>query len=196
MPRYLIPFLLVIAVALTGCDNGNQGGAEDSGAAGVDSDASTTPSEAGSAPEGPDAGDDESSGSTSSPPPDPGPTTAPVTSDAFCKGIRPIITGEGGEERGEVAMDLLSDGLPTNMPENARSGLQVLVDLSPYFSDTTELFRSYYALGDADKTSVHAFAGYVMSECGKNLVKDLMPKLPQDLISELPSDLSSLLPAG
>lgn len=194
VPRLIIPLLLVVLVALSGCDDGAKGAAASSEGAddAASPEASATPNEdeptEQDAPEQ-DAPEDDGSASTQE----------SVTTEQFCDGIHPVLVARDGEERGRAAMELLSDGLPDEMSADARQGLQVLVDLSPYFGDTKELFRSYYALASEDKDDVHALAGFVMTACGADLVADLMPSLPDDLLSDLPSDLpselASLLPS-
>lgn len=179
--RIVAPLILLLALVLTGCDEGN-------GSDAAANDSGEEPSATPTPPEEDEPSQDESTPSTS---PE---TTRTTTTKAFCHGIHPILTADTGEERGRAAMELLSDGLPADMSAQARDGLQVIVDLSPYFGDVEELFQSYYALGEQDKESVHAFAGYVTTECGKDLIKDLMPRLPRDLVSELPRELASLLP--
>lgn len=178
--RIVAPLLVLLALVLSGCDEGGSGdtSAPDTG---EETSATATPEE--------EPSEEQASAST-----EPQPQTTHTTTKAFCHGIHPILTADTGEERGEAAMKLLSDGLPADMSARARAGLQVIVDLSPYFGDVEELFQSYYALGEQDKESVHAFAGYVTTECGRDLIKDLMPRLPKDLVAELPSELATLLP--
>lgn len=193
MYRVFVPLLLLVLVAFAGCDNGgsdasaSDGGAEDASASPRAEDPSGDPEADDGAEGDPEEtrSEDESSETSRS----------TVTTEAFCDGIHPVLVAGDGEQRGRAAMDLLSEGLPEAMPDDARQGLQVLVDLSPYFDDTRELFRSYYALGSEDKRDVHALAGFVMRACGADLIAELTPTLPDDLISELPSDLASLLPS-
>lgn len=197
VPRVIVPLLLVVLFALSGCDDGAEGAAANSEAtedAASAPEASTAPSEDEA---GPDSSESTDPGESTDPTDDavPEATRRPVSTKAFCEGIHPVLVAKDGSARGQAAMDLLSDGLPEEMETDAREGLQVLVDLSPYFDDTKELFRSYYALGAEDKRDVHALAGFVMTACGADLIADLMPTLPEDLVSDLPSDLASLLPS-
>lgn len=195
VPRLIIPLLLLVLVALSGCDDGAKGAA--AGSEGADDaaspEASATPSEDELSGDEPSEDDPSEQESTEQEAPESG--RSQVSTEDFCDGIHPVLVAQDGEKRGRAAMDLLSDGLPEEMSADARQGLQVLVDLSPYFGDTKELFRSYYALGSEDKADVHALAGFVVTACGPDLVSDLMPALPEDLLSDLPSDLASLLPS-
>lgn len=182
--------VLAVGVLVAGCsdDDGGSGDADPTPTS--SSSATTTPSESLS----------------------PSPSSSPVTSDEFCAGIGRVLAADDADTARTEALELLSDGFPDDMSEEALAGMQVLVDISGSLGSTTKAFEAYRDLSSEERKSVNALARYLLSTCGIDLIKDLTPSLPSELPSwvptelpsewpsawptEIPSELRSLLPTG
>src|SRR3546814_17703170 len=67
--------------------------------------------------------------------------------------------------------DLMADGVPAEMPQDAKDGVQVIIDNSAKLNDPKAMMEAYRALPEGDRESVNALVQYVATACGTDIVK-------------------------
>lgn len=171
MRRTLVAVVLAVGLLAAGCsdDDGGNGNAEETPSASSSATSSSSPSATPSAT----------------------PSDSAVTPDEFCTGIGKVLSADDADTARTEALELLSDGFPEDMSEEALDGMQVLVDISGSLGSTTQAFEAYRGLSSQERASVNALARYLLAECGIDLIKDLVPDLPSELPSWVPTELPS-----
>ncbi|HEY9565911.1 MAG TPA: hypothetical protein VIR30_19265 [Nocardioides sp.] len=126
-----------------------------------------------------------------------------ITEQDFCDNIVEIFSMHDKKSGTDPLTDLMADGVPAEMPQDAKDGVQVIIDNSAKLNDPKAMVEAYRALPEGDRESVNALVQYVATACGTDIVKGLVALLPETVPEELraigpedlPSELRGLLPS-
>ena len=83
---------------------------------------------------------------------------------------------------------------PTNMPDDAREGFEILTDIATDADNEKDATNKAEDLSKDDEKKVTKFIAYTVKECS-DVLADLPSDLPSDLPTELPSDLPTEIPS-
>ena len=108
----------------------------------------------------------------------------------FCDAFQKL--GESGDDfdkSKEAFKDLEDTGTPDDMPDDARDGFELIIDIADAADSTEDAEKKVADLNTGERKKVEAFSTYTLKKCVD------MPDLPSDLPTDLPSDFPSDLPS-
>ena len=108
----------------------------------------------------------------------------------FCGAFQKL--GESGDDfdkSKEAFKDLEDTGTPDDMPDDARAGFELIIDIADEADSSEDAEKKVEDLSKDEQKEVEAFSTYTVKKCLD------MPDLPSDLPTELPSDLPTELPS-
>ena len=109
----------------------------------------------------------------------------------FCDGFQKL--GESGDDfdkSKDAFKDLEDTGTPDDMPDDAREGFELIIDIADEADSSKDAEKKVADLSKDEQKKVEAFSTYTVKKC-----MDLPTELPSDLPTELPSDFPSDLPS-
>ena len=109
----------------------------------------------------------------------------------FCGAFQKL--GESGDDfdkSKEAFKDLEDTGTPDDMPDDARAGFELIIDIADEADSSEDAEKRVEDLSKDEQKEVEAFSTYTVKKC-----MDLPSELPSDLPTELPSDFPSDLPS-
>ena len=115
----------------------------------------------------------------------------------FCDAFEAVgNAGDDFDKGKERLQDLKDTGTPEDIPDDAREGFDILLDVVDDADTTDDLDKAAGDLSKDDTKKVEAFTTYTIKKCTDlgDLPSDMPTELPSDLPSELtdiPSDLLS-----
>ena len=108
----------------------------------------------------------------------------------FCDAFQKL--GESGDDfdkSKDAFKDLEDTGTPDDMPDDARDGFELIIDIADEADSTEDAEKKVADLNTGERKKVEAFSTYTLKKCVD------MPDLPSDLPTDLPSDFPSDLPS-
>ncbi len=113
----------------------------------------------------------------------------------FCEEFQKL--GESGDDfdkSKDAFKDLEDTGTPEDMPDDAREGYEIILDIADEAEDQEDAEKRAQDLSKDDQEKVAAFGAYTVKTCVD--VPDLPSDIPTDLPSDFPTELPSDLPTG
>jgi hypothetical protein len=108
----------------------------------------------------------------------------------FCDSFQRLgSSGDDFAKSKDAFKDLEDTGTPDDIPDDAREGFEIILDVANDADDSKEAAKKVEELSKDDQKKVEAFTTYTLKKC-----MDL-PELPSDLPTELPSDFPTELPS-
>ncbi|MET1060977.1 MAG: PT domain-containing protein [Nocardioides sp.] len=116
----------------------------------------------------------------------------------FCDAFQNL--GEAGDDfdkSKDAFKDLGDTGTPDDIPDDAREGFDIILDIADESDDQKDAEKKVEDLSKDEQKKVEAFSTYTVKKCMDmpDLPSDLPTELPSDLPTELPSDLPTELPS-
>ena len=98
-------------------------------------------------------------------------------------------SGDDFDKSKDAFKDLEDTGTPDDMPDDAREGFELIIDIADEADSSKDAEKKVEDLSKDEQKKVEAFSTYTVKKCLD------MPDLPSDLPTDLPTDAAERLPS-